>query len=135
MVLVGSRFTRNASSDIDEATLITEFTRDFILGISYVVALASATRMKAAIPLARVHEHLAEFSYTAYLCHFPCMLLLVAVGHQAFGMSFLVQPDWRGLAYLFGICALLYGYAYLFFLATEQHTGVVRRKLDGFFQD
>lgn len=135
LVLVGSRFTRNASGDSGEASLMTEFTRDLMLGISYAVGLVSATRMKAAIPLARIHEHLAEFSYTAYLCHFPGMLLLVAIGNQAFGMDFLVQPDWHGLAYLCGVCAILYGYAYLFFLTTEKHTALIRRKLDVLFKN
>jgi peptidoglycan/LPS O-acetylase OafA/YrhL len=126
LVLVSSRFSRNEG----QAAMWGDFARDLMLGLSYVAALASSTRLKAALPWASLHEHLAEFSYTAYLSHFPGMLFLVAVGAEVLGLKFLVQPDWHGLTYLAGTCAILYVYAYVFYLLTEKNTPAVRRKLD-----
>ncbi|RZL00361.1 MAG: acyltransferase [Rubrivivax sp.] len=126
LVLVSSRFSRNEG----QASMFADFGRDLVLGVSYVVALVSSTRLQSALPWARLQEHLAEFSYTAYLSHFPGMLFLVAMGAEVWGLKFLVQPDWRGLVYLVAACAILYAYAYVFFLLTEKHTPWVRQKLD-----
>ncbi|MGH6646006.1 acyltransferase family protein [Aquabacterium sp.] len=134
LVLAGSRFTRQGSGDAGESSMLTEFTRDLVLGVAYVAALVSATRLKAVLPFERLHAQLAEFSYTAYLCHFPGMLLLVAMGNEVFGLRFLVQPDWLGLAYLVIVSGILCAYAHGFYLLTEKHTALVRRKLDAVFR-
>ncbi|MBC7702105.1 acyltransferase [Aquabacterium sp.] len=129
VALVASRLSRNGDFEAGESIWI-DFVRDLILGLAYMVALVSASRIKASLPLASLHDWLAEFSYTSYLCHFPAMVFVVALGYQVFHLPFLVQPTVLGLAYLFGSCAVIYAYCFVVYQLTEKHTAKVRQQLD-----
>ncbi|RQH02189.1 acyltransferase family protein [Paraburkholderia dinghuensis] len=126
--LLASRLTHGIAA-ID-TSLAGSFTRDFVLGMAYMVALASTSRLSHALPLAALHRRLADFSYSTYLFHFPALLLLCAFACQTFGLRFSQQPDARGLV-CFGVAVtLVYAYCFAASLLTERHTARVRHWLD-----
>src|SRR5207237_72399 len=101
--LVGSRLAHHLGDLGATESVFGEFVRDLCLGFGYTVALAGSCAMR--LPFARLHERLADFSYTTYLCHFPLMLFSVAVGVQVFGVDFHIQPQERGLLYFWTLVA------------------------------
>jgi peptidoglycan/LPS O-acetylase OafA/YrhL len=126
--LLASRLTHGIAA-ID-TSVAGSFARDFILGIAYMVALASTSRLARPLPLAGLHRRLADFSYSTYLFHFPALLLLCAFACQTFGLHFSQPPDARGLAFFGAAVALVYAYCFAASLLTERHTARVRRWLD-----
>jgi peptidoglycan/LPS O-acetylase OafA/YrhL len=110
--------------------VVLELLRDLTLGFGYAVALVSMNRLKSKIPFAVVHQRLAEFSYSTYLCHFPMLVFLVAFGYQVGGLEFAVQPTAYGQLYLLLIVATVYSYCFAFSLLTERYTPKVRKTLD-----
>jgi len=131
IVAVGvSRLSHNTSNVAHREPISIEFIRDIFLGIGYVVALVSTSRLSLRIPGVRINERLAAFSYTTYLCHFPVVMLLVSVGFQWFGLDLQVQPTVYGVAYFFGLCITIFAYCFLFSLVTERHTAQVRNRLN-----
>lgn len=126
--LAASRFTHGIA--VIESNLLAAFARDFVLGIAYAAALASASRLTRALPFAAWHRQLAEFSYTTYLFHFPALLLLCAAAAQSFGLHFVQRPDARGMACFAAAVVLVYAYCYAISLLTERHTPRVRHALD-----
>ncbi len=127
--LLASRWSRGPFPP-DADSHFTDFTRDFLLGLAYVVALVSASRIRQPLPLRKLHEALADFSYTAYLCHFPIMLFASAVGFQWLGWRIQVQADANGLLYFTGLTLLVYAGTYVVYRLTERHTHRVRAQLD-----
>lgn len=126
--LAASRFTHGINAI--ETHLFAAFARDFILGMAYAIALASASRLARGLPFAAWHKQLAEFSYTTYLFHFPALLLICSVAAQRFGLHFAQQPDARGIVMFAVAVALVYVYCYAASLLTERHTPRVRHALD-----
>jgi peptidoglycan/LPS O-acetylase OafA/YrhL len=107
--------------------MLIEFARDLGLGVAFILALASVSRLKSEMPLARMHRHLADFSYTTYLVHFPILMFLVATGFQFLGIPFRVQPSGSGLMYLAFAAAGIYACSFLISTVTEANTRSVRR--------
>jgi peptidoglycan/LPS O-acetylase OafA/YrhL len=103
--------------------------RDFALGLSYVVALVGASRSSFVVRFKRLHGWLANFSYTTYIFHFPFMIFSVSVLYQVAGLQFRVQPDGEGLLYLFVELVVVYCYCYFWALVAEKHTDAVRSYL------
>lgn len=132
LAMAASRLSHNADNVTNRESLGVEFVRDFGLGITYVIALVSTSRVVKKITLPRLNERLAEFSYTTYLFHFPAMLFIVAVGYQIFGIKFQVQPSAGGFLYMFGTTVAIYIYCFAFSQLTERHTNVIRQRLDSF---
>ncbi|WP_322048497.1 acyltransferase family protein [Paraburkholderia sp. J67] len=128
LALAASRLTHGINAI--ESNLLAAFARDFVLGIAYAAALASASRLAHGLPFATWHRQLAEFSYTTYLLHFPALLLLCAIAAQSFGLHFGQRPDARGITLFAVAVALVYAYCYAISLLTERHTPRVRHALD-----
>jgi peptidoglycan/LPS O-acetylase OafA/YrhL len=129
LAIVWSRLSHNVENVDHPESLFTGFARDLVLGLAFSVALASITRLQGTLGCSRFHARMADFSYTTYLCHFPAMLLLIAVAFQCVGLPFQQQPDARGLACLVGLSALLLAYCRAFAWLTERHTAAVQRWL------
>lgn len=126
--LLASRLTHGIAA-ID-TSVAGSFARDFVLGIAYMVALASTSRLARPLPLAGLHRRFADFSYSTYLFHFPALLLLCAFACKTFGLRFSQPPDARGLL-CFGVAVVLvYAYCFGASLLTERHTARVRHWLD-----
>jgi peptidoglycan/LPS O-acetylase OafA/YrhL len=117
------------SHSVDSAGSPESIVRDFGLGIGYVFALAGVSRMSGNIPFPKLHQWLANFSYSTYLFHFPMLIFSVAFGYQVFGFGFRLQPDSLGLLYLCGVTVVIYCYCYFWFLVAERHTNTVRSYL------
>ncbi|WP_321956437.1 acyltransferase family protein [Paraburkholderia bannensis] len=128
LALAASRLTHGISAI--ETHLLAAFARDFILGIAYAAALASASRLARGLPFAAWHKQLAEFSYTTYLFHFPALLLICSAAAQSFGLPFAQRPDARAIVLFAVAVALVYAYCYAVSLLTERHTPRVRHALD-----
>jgi peptidoglycan/LPS O-acetylase OafA/YrhL len=128
LALAASRMTHGISAI--ETHLFAAFARDFVLGIAYAAALASASRLTRALPFAAWHHQLAEFSYTTYLFHFPALLLICAAAAQSFALHFTQRPDARGIALFAAAVVLVYAYCYTVSLLAERHTPRVRHALD-----
>lgn len=127
--LLASRWSRGPFPP-DAESHVVDFTRDLLLGLAYVVSLVSASRLRKPLPGHRLHDALADFSYTAYLCHFPIMLFAAAVAFQCWGWRIQVQADATGLAYFAGLSAAVYGSTYAMYWMAERHTPRVRARLD-----
>jgi peptidoglycan/LPS O-acetylase OafA/YrhL len=127
---VVSRLSHNIHNLETPEPLEISFTRDVILGISYIAALVSVSRLTYHLPFSELHEKLAEFSFTTYCFHFPIMIFMVAFGYQVVGLNFQAQPTLYGLSYFATSTAIIYCYCYIFSLATEKHTNTVRKILN-----
>lgn len=128
--LIASRLSHNVDNVAHHESLLMEFARDCMVGMGFVSALVSASRITARLPFERAHRWLADFSFSVYLLHFPAMLFMAAVGYQSLGLRFFVQPGLASLFYAASITAVLYLYCFLFSQLTERHTGYVRSRLD-----
>jgi peptidoglycan/LPS O-acetylase OafA/YrhL len=126
--MVISRLNHNAHNVENPEPMSIEFVRDLGLGLTFIVALAGISRLQREIPLARMHRHLADFSYTTYLVHFPILMFLTAFAFQFLGIPLRVQPNGRGLLYLGCMAAGIYACSFLISTVTEAHTRSVRRR-------
>lgn len=95
--------------------------KSLLLGIA-TAAVFLACRGDRALPGGALHRHLADFSFTLYLVHFPLMLLIAAMAHDRLGITYRRQPDAAGLAWMATLVALLYAAAWLLARLTERHT-------------
>ncbi|MEX8495301.1 acyltransferase family protein [Sphaerotilus sp.] len=129
LALVWSRLSHNMENIDHPESLLAGFARDLVLGAAFSAALASITRLQPLLGFSRFHARMADFSYTTYLCHFPAMLLLIAIAYQWAGLPFQLQPDMRGMVYLAGLSAVLLAYCQAFAWLTERHTAAVQQWL------
>ena len=105
-------------------SLLASFRRDLIVALGYSALACSMVNTRFSLP--RIHQSLADFSYSTYLVHFPMLIFTAAYLNQAFGIAIVRQPGFYGLAYLTGITVFLCVYAYGFSLLTERRTGATR---------
>jgi peptidoglycan/LPS O-acetylase OafA/YrhL len=129
IAVVISRLSHNMSADMGAEPLSATFARDAILAAGFFAAILAASRVTGRIPLARLNEALAEFSYTTYLCHFPAMMFIVAVLFQAFGVGFRVQPTATGMVYFVLLSVAVCLWCFAISRLTERHTEFVRLRL------
>lgn len=104
------------------------FIRDAMIAGGFAVMLISFDGERA-IPFASLHHHLAEFSFSLYLIHFPLVLLATAIANDAFGLKPASSDSWL----VFGLCGALMAaailIAYGFSRLTEARTGAFRNFL------
>lgn len=130
--LVMSRISTHNISVNGEPNFSTSFTNDMGVGLGYSILLISLRDCSGRFLLSfsKLHQKMADFSYSLYLVHFPMLIFIVATMHDTLGLAFLGQPDLpANILYCFAILAGLYAYGYLFFLCTEKHTGKIRRAI------
>ena len=99
--------------------------RDAALALGYISLLASLRDGKA-LPLAGLHQRLANFSYSIYLTHYPFVLFCIALACDVAGLKFAQQINPAGMAVFGALLALTYGFAFAVARLTEAHTGAVR---------
>ena len=126
-----SRLSHNVDNAAHHEALRTEFLRDVFLGLAYVVALVSATRLRH-FSFPGVHRWAADFSFTTYLMHFPVMMLLTAIGYQLFGLKIQIQPSVLGLLQLLGVIILVCVFCFVMSLVAERHTVRVRNAITSY---
>ncbi len=127
--LVAGKIFIRSDQNLDLPWLPLAFVKDFLVGISFVVAMAGVSRMTWTIPSTKLSERLADFSFSVYVFHFPAIFVLVAIACQTLGMNLLSQPDAGSLAAFTSLVLLVYGYCFLCAQLTERHTGAVRKKI------
>ena len=76
-------------------------------------------------PLAEISTRLADFSYSLYVIHLPILAFLVAI---LFPVRDVDPQAWDFLVYALSVGAVL-ALSFLFAIATERHTEVLRRKI------
>jgi peptidoglycan/LPS O-acetylase OafA/YrhL len=130
VALVISRLNHNTEALSQRESLLSEFIRDGAVAITYVAALVSVNRMKLEIPFRQLHDRLAQFSYTAYLCHVPLITLMLAASGQMFGLGFKQQPSPSSVVFLVVVSASVFALCWLISRWTERHTPSIRRQLD-----
>lgn len=99
---------------------------DLVIGIATALfVMATAHRAQLPQRLARFAFFTSEYSYTAYLVHFPILMILAAL----FFEGTQVTLSFSSLAVFCGIYLGVNVVAYLFYLAFEAHTVKVQRAI------
>jgi peptidoglycan/LPS O-acetylase OafA/YrhL len=101
---------------------------DLAIATAYSLALLSAKRLPQSW-WHPVHRHLARFSYSIYLVHFPAMLLVLAATNRIFHRGIAEQPTWPAVAAAGGLVMALYAYSWGFSRLTEARTEICRLAL------
>ncbi|MDF3035866.1 MAG: O-antigen acetylase [Paucimonas sp.] len=115
---------------VKSPTMAHDLMRDLILAVACTVLFCALARQEnAKVKGAAFHGHMAEFSYTTYMVHFPFLILAVAFSHDVLGIPLHKQPSPERFAYYFALLSCIYVYSYVFSLATERHTQSLRRML------
>lgn len=135
--MIFSKFSMNIGFMHASQGLFVEFGKDFLVGIGFSLLLLSFYRQTTTpvfqsidrLPV-RINQHLAEFSYTTYLCHVPFMLLFLAISADIFNKAMKQQPTENTFIYFFLVLACIYLYAFIFSRFTERHTNTVRKRLE-----
>ncbi len=115
---------------ISRLKLVPVTATDVMVAGGLALAIANRGLMKLGRGLAPIRRG-AGFSYSLYLIHLPVCLMVGALYQRWLGWpAGLVQPDAHGLLGMAGMIAAAVAAAWLFALATEDHTSAVRRWLD-----
>lgn len=117
------------------------FAKDLFIGVGFTLILIAfhgrfdrpRTEFHQPRWLTNVNNHLADFSYTTYLCHFPFMLLWLALSTDIFHIPLKQQPTIPTLMFFLVTVACIYVYTHIFSQMTERHTAVVRMRLEAWF--
>jgi peptidoglycan/LPS O-acetylase OafA/YrhL len=124
----------SVSGSTDEHVWALLYPSDLFLGLSC-AALLAALKNYSWAPASRwgavqkLNQFLADFSYSLYLSHWPCLAFLYSWFHSS-GMMTKLQPDGKGLAWLALMVGLLVAYSYGVSLLTERHTDRLRQFLN-----
>lgn len=101
-----------------------------IVFLNLAVALRDGPQSGWALFRPRLHQHLANFSFSLYSVHVPVLILSLAVAERFYGAGWareLATPrHWATMGVAMSV-AILTGYA--FSLVTEAHTGAARRAI------
>ncbi len=102
---------------------------DLFLGSDYAVGMGFAFWLWSwrgaslkNLALRKIAVGLSEISYTLYVCHFPILFLIAAVGFRGQQM----EPGWVSYAWFTGLTVSLLALAWLLWFAFESRTDVVR---------
>jgi peptidoglycan/LPS O-acetylase OafA/YrhL len=126
--LVASRLSHSSEATDADAGWVS-WTRDFGVAVAFAFAILGCKRGTKSLPFTRVHEVLADFSYTLYLTHFPMFIFVMAAFRDFLGIGFLQQPSMIAYGYVSIICVIVVIYAWLFSRLTEAKTGRVRKAI------
>ncbi|WP_181017480.1 acyltransferase [Methylobacterium sp. V23] len=100
---------------------------DAVLSLSIaLLVLSIAARRVTALPGARVHRVLAEFSYSVFLTHYPVCVFVAALMQKAMGATLQTAPSVGVIAIYIGCLFTSYAVAVLFYLAFERRTDAMR---------
>ena len=99
-----------------------------------VAALVWSLTDSAPLPGAWLHKHLANFSYSLYVAHFPAVVLLAAVLQELTGAGLGLWPTLPALASFCGILAASVVWGYAVSRISEAHTDRLRRLLVGWLE-
>jgi peptidoglycan/LPS O-acetylase OafA/YrhL len=106
------------------------FLPNLLVGLVFcALLLAVRSSAKADQPLRgeRVHNRLADFSYSLYLSHYPFAMFILAAAGTWLGFGIQMAPSLPAFAFLGGLIVLTYAYAYGIYWCTERHTPAVRK--------
>lgn len=101
----------------------------YLLGAAFSILLVSFAGRQGQFPLRRASEHLAEFSYSVYLVHFPTLMLAVSVVFFMSGYGIKVAFSPAGLAYYASIFLLAIAVSWGVSRVTEAKTPAIRGRL------
>ena len=121
--------THNLSNSNAEVTAYISFAYDFSIGITYALLTVSFYRTKIVLPFSRIHKHLASFSYSLYLFHFPLLVFAASIGHDLLGIDFLQQPDVTHVTIYCILVIIVSVYGYVCAMFTENNTHLVKAHL------
>jgi peptidoglycan/LPS O-acetylase OafA/YrhL len=129
VALIAAVLSQNPDNLHHPESMWASFARDCIVALALCFALLCFARADGRWFQGSFHQWAAGFSYSICLFHFPMMLFLVAAANNLFGWPFLMPPSLRSLTYLIALVALLYMLGYLYSLATERYTDVIKSLL------
>jgi peptidoglycan/LPS O-acetylase OafA/YrhL len=108
--------------------LIVRLAVDAVAAVAFAAPLLSAKNASFQLP-GKVNRHLAGFSYSLYLVHFPAMVFVGALLHDVFGIGFGLPFSATSMALAIAVVAALCGFAWCFAYVTERNTPTVRSAL------
>lgn len=103
------------------------FVDKFLIGISFSLLLNSLLLRDIELPFRKVQEHLADFSFSTYLIHFPLLVILLSAGYQYFGVGLRMEFAIESLSMFVGVMVVVLLFCWLFAQVTEARTPVFRR--------
>lgn len=102
---------------------------DYALAASFANMLIAMRQSKRLLrmPLPRLNEHLAGFSFSLYCTHTPLVVLIGAISMWTFQTGWHMKPT-ANTDFLYAALAVIIcvGFAYLFSLLTERNTPAIR---------
>lgn len=109
------------------------YIRDGMIAGGFAVMLVSFDGERP-IPFANLNHHLAEFSFSLYLVHFPLIVLAAAIAHDAFNYPLASRDGWPSFALSGALMIAVIAIAYAVSRLTEARTGQLRDFLNGVIQ-
>jgi peptidoglycan/LPS O-acetylase OafA/YrhL len=109
------------------------YVTDFSIGLSFALVINSCSGINWRIPGHLLSRKAADFSYSAYLCHFPFVVFLLSFVYQKFGFGLQGSGGSRLLVCLFlAVVGCAYVWCYLVSLLTERQTPRIRKFVNRF---
>jgi len=102
---------------------------NLLVGLAFcalLLAVRSSGKADRPLPGEAWHRRLADFSYTLYLSHYPFGMIVLAAATTWLGFGIQMTPGFSAFAFLGGLIALAYAYAYGLYWCSERHTPAVR---------
>jgi peptidoglycan/LPS O-acetylase OafA/YrhL len=132
-VFLALLITFRLSPDIFKASVLMTTVKEYFVALAFAWLLVSmrSTRVLFLERMGNFNRHLADFSYSLYLIHFPMMLFVLAALNatgQFSGIAVGYRPtQFEGIALYVAIFIFIYIVAWVFSLITERNTGRLRR--------
>lgn len=104
---------------------------DYVLGGLFALFVnevyqCSGKNKRVSDVIVKLNSHLANFSYSLYVLHFPFILLSINVMHMHFGLTIEQQPTFQYFLLFVGMAVTTCLYAFFVSLFTESKTASVR---------
>ena len=101
----------------------------FVIGVSFALLINSAVGNSRRLPWRRLSRKAADFSYSAYLCHFPFLVFVLSAIYQVSGRGVRGPLTAWALMPFFLVLTLAYVWCYGVSLVTERQTPRIREWL------
>lgn len=110
------------------ANLSVPYLNEYLIGAGFFFFLLAFSKIDRPLLFSKIMKHLADFSYSLYLTHFPVLILVAAVlnSHKIGAMH---PPNSLTAVFFASLTFGLILFSYLFSLATERHTSQLRALL------